>query len=86
MVPWYLTASVFYYQYDQPIISDALFDKICKRLNTEWKNISHPHKRYITKARLSEGSGFNIKFRKLPGRARGAILRMKYDLDNAIDI
>ena len=32
MVPWYLMASYAYYEQDQPILSDGLFDGLAKRM------------------------------------------------------
>ena len=56
MVPWYLMASYAYYKEDDPILSDALFDDMGKKLLENWDNITHLHKEYITKDELVAGS------------------------------
>ena len=43
LVPYYLMYSYLYYEKDSPIISDAEYDTICKRLHDEWDNIEHYH-------------------------------------------
>ena len=56
MVPWYLMASYAYYKEDDPILSDALFDDMGKKLLENWDTITHLHKEYITKDELVAGS------------------------------
>jgi len=56
MVPWYLMASYAYYKEDDPILSDAIFDDMGKKLLENWDNITHFHKEYITKDELVAGN------------------------------
>jgi len=51
-----------YYHADAQVLSDDQYDEICKRLLFEWDNISHPHKRLITRSDLEAGTGYAIKY------------------------
>lgn len=56
LVSWYLIASYAYYVMDNPIISDGLFDEICKRILKEWDSINHGHKYLLDKESLEAGT------------------------------
>ena len=56
LVPYYIMMSYRYYEKDDPIVSDSLFDKTAKKLLSEWENISHFHKDYLNKDMLSAGT------------------------------
>jgi len=56
LVPWYLIASYAYYVKDNPIISDGLFDKICKDLLQHWDKVEHYHKYLVDKESLDAGT------------------------------
>lgn len=56
LIPWYLIASYAYYQEDSPIISDGLFDKICKKALQNWRIIEHRHKHLVTESDLTAGT------------------------------
>ena len=62
LVPYYLMYSYLYYEKDSPIISDAEYDTICKRLHDEWDNIEHYHKHIINKEHLVTGTGYSLKY------------------------
>lgn len=64
LVPWWLLAAYAYDQLDDPLISDALFDEIAKRLTNEWATIKHPHKKLLDKTMLK--SALAIKGGKWP--------------------
>lgn len=55
-VPFYLMASYAYYEQDDPIISDHLFDKLAKKLLNNWDEIDHYHKYLLSKDVLEAGS------------------------------
>lgn len=55
-VPWYLMASYAYYEEDNPIMSDSVYDRLAKKILNNWDIIEHRHKEYITKDLLSAGS------------------------------
>ena len=51
LVPWWIMAAWAYEQAD-PIISDAMFDKIAMRLAKEWNKVEHKHKALLDKKSL----------------------------------
>ena len=69
LVPFYLMASYAYYEEDDPIISDAEFDTICRMLNENWDEIDHSHKWCIDKKDLEAGTGFGATY---PDRVKNA--------------
>lgn len=60
MVPWYLLTSWLYYERDISLLPDDDYDKLCKKLLTEWSSIEHPHKQFVDYEGLSAGTGFAI--------------------------
>ena len=74
MVPWYLMASYAYYEQDQPILSDGLFDGLAKRMLECWDDIDHWHKELITQEDLQAGT---LLTRDFPGRIKGAVAHLR---------
>ena len=68
-VPWYLMASYAYYEQDNPILSDAVFDRLAKKILDNWDEIEHKHKSYITKDQLRAGTYMG----EYPKQVEGAI-------------
>lgn len=66
LVPWYLIASYAYYHKDAPLISDALYDEICKRLDKEWDGIEHRHKGFVDRDSLSAGTAYTLAQKDYP--------------------
>lgn len=60
-VPWWLMGSYTYYNLDQSLMSDSMFDYLTRLLLENYRSIKHHHKYLVTKARLSVGSGYDIK-------------------------
>jgi NAD-dependent DNA ligase len=56
LVPYYLMLSYAYYKQDDPIVSDAFYDKLARKLLKEYDNIEHYHKHLISKDALEAGS------------------------------
>jgi hypothetical protein len=56
LVPYYLMTSFAYYKRDDPIVSDAFYDKLARKLLKEYDNIEHYHKHLISKDALEAGS------------------------------
>lgn len=48
MIPWYIISAYAYYEEDDPILSDAAFDKLSKKMIEAWDTIEHYHKEYVT--------------------------------------
>lgn len=66
LVPWYLMASFLYYHHDLSILTDSQFDRICVRLLSRWRVITHRHKHLIDKESLAAGTGYDIRVERLP--------------------
>jgi len=73
MVPWYLMAAYAYYEQDDPILSDAMFDRLGKRLLENWDKIEHMHKDLITEDMLKAGTYIG----EFPSRIEGAVDHLK---------
>lgn len=63
MVPHYLIHSFLYYEQDRTLISDDLFDRICRRLRVELDALTHPHKHLVDPECLRAGTGFYLSGR-----------------------
>lgn len=72
-VPWFLMAAYAYYEMDDPILSDAKFDRLCKRMIERWDDIEHHHKDLISLDDLKAGSYIGA----YPNRVKGAIKHLK---------
>lgn len=70
MIPWYLMAAYAYYEQDDPILSDGLFDAMAKRMLKSWDELEHWHKEYITLEDLKAGTLLN---KDLPQRVVSAV-------------
>lgn len=73
MVPWYLMAAYAYYEEDNPILSDAIFDRLAKRMIEHWDEIEHQHKEYITLDMLHGGTYIG----KYPSRVEGGLKSLR---------
>lgn len=74
-VPWYLMACVAYEKFDEPIISDGMFDWLSRYMADHWDEIKHRHKHLIAmpedRSRF-KGSATTIVIDTLPGLVMGA--------------
>ena len=68
-VPWYLMAAYAYYEEDDPILSDNMFDRLAKKMLKNWDAIEHFHKHVISKDDLEAGSFLG----EYPSRVKGAL-------------
>jgi hypothetical protein len=68
-IPWYLMACYAYYVEDNPILEDASFDRLTKKILKDWDNIEHIHKPYLTKDMLEAGTFLG----EYPSRVQGAV-------------
>ena len=71
LVPWYIITALAYYDDDDPIVSDHVFDKMAKDLLSEWDTVEHRHKDFITLDMLRAGTFFHDG--NLPGIIRGSL-------------
>lgn len=72
-VPWYLMAAYAYYVQDDPILSDARFDRMAKTMLNRWDEIEHIHKHLISKSDLESGTYLG----EYPSRIEGAVKSLK---------
>ncbi len=66
LVPHYLIHCYLYYGVGESLISDRQFDLLARRLQSEWDEVKHPHRRLIDRSALSSGGSYLVK--KLPLR------------------
>lgn len=76
LVPQFLIASYLYYIEDKSIISDHLFDKMCKELLNNWNQIEHRHKHLITEGDLRAGTGFALKEEDYPNIVKNSAKKL----------
>lgn len=74
LVPWYLMASYAYYEEDNPLISDSLFDKLATRLLKCWDEVEHRHKHLLSEDMLKAGTYIG----EYPGLVSGAVEQVRY--------
>lgn len=60
LIPHYLIHSWLYYERDLSVVSDALFDKLCRDLRAEFPQLAHPHKHVVDPEALTAGTGFYL--------------------------
>ena len=58
---------------DNPILSDSIFDRLAKKMLSNWEEIQHMHKEFITKADLEAGTFLG----KYPSRMKGALTSLR---------
>lgn len=76
LVPWYLMGAYAYGVLDQELISDGLFDRICRDLDARWDAVEHPHKHLIDRSALKAGTSYYLSTAgDFPGMVRGATER-----------
>ena len=61
-VAFYMMSSYLYYEKDKQVLTDSMFDNICKKILKTWDTIDHPHKELIDKESLEAGTGYYIKY------------------------
>ena len=72
-IPWYLMAAYAYYEEDDPILSDSYFDKLSVKILSNWDNIEHIHKDFVSKDTLEAGTFLG----KYPSRVSGAVKQLR---------
>lgn len=72
-VPWYLMASYAYYEEDDPIISDSMYDRLAKKILAHWDEIKHQHKHHLSVDMLEAGSYIGT----YPSRVAGGLISLK---------
>jgi NAD-dependent DNA ligase len=72
-VPWFLMAAYAYYVEDDPILTDAQYDRLVKKMINNWDKIQHRHKALISLDELKAGSYLG----KYPSIVEGAVKQMR---------
>lgn len=66
-VAWWLMAAYAYYELDDPILTDAAFDDLCRTLELTWDDPrvkQHPHRRLIPRSpegRITSAAGLGAR-------------------------
>ena len=70
LVPWYLILSYAYYHLNESLVSDEVYDSVCKLLLDEMDqfNVEHEHMHLIDTAALRAGTAFHLKREQYPLR------------------
>lgn len=76
LVPFYLMASITYYQFNDSFMEDGAYDRLCQRLDSEWSRITHPHKNFVDRESLAATTGYALRFNKLPRVVYAAALQL----------
>lgn len=71
---WILMASYLYYIKSFSILSDAYYDRLCKRLLESYETIVHRHKLLITISDLAAGSLYSLAEEEYPSITKEAAL------------
>ena len=73
---YYLMMAYCYYDLDNPIASDAAFDKLSKLFKEKYDEITHPHKHLVTIDMLDAGTYIG----KYPEMVKGGFASLKKEL------
>lgn len=73
LVPWYIMASYAYYVEDDPLLEDAVFDRLAKRLLESWDTVDHFHKDHLSVDMVKAGTYIG----EYPSRVKGAVGEIK---------
>ncbi len=76
LVPFFLMAGHGYEHLDRPLISDGLWDELCRYLDHAWDEIEHPHKALIRREHLSAGTAMGLTVEVLPEMVKAASRRL----------
>jgi len=80
LVPWYLICGYAYEALDEQLVSDALFDRLCRALDDTWDQVEHRHKHLVDRASLSASTCGYLTDGRAPSIAVSAATRWAYGL------
>lgn len=74
LVSWYLILSYAYYILDESLVSDHLYDRICRDLREalETFEIDHRHMKLCDVGMLEAGTAYHLKKEDYPGMVVGS--------------
>ena len=75
---WIIMASFGYYHLPEnpSLLSDEVFDKMCKYALNEYDNLEHKYKSLVTKGNLQAGSLFDLALQDYPEPLVGIYRRL----------
>ncbi len=79
-ISYYLMASYLYYVHDVPLLSDGMFDEICRYLLDHFDEIEHEHSHLIDPSMFTAGTGYSLEFQRFPTRTIAAAVTLADDL------
>ena len=82
LVPYYLMHSYLYYELNEPIISDAEYDELCRELKDKWDSVEHFHKHLIDVNSLGAGTGYQLKYNNRIAMASVVLLNKHKENNN----
>lgn len=85
IVPWILMAAYTYHIHNVSMISDGMFDHMCKKLLADWDKVEHRHKHLITQEDLRAGSLYRLKAVDYPSVTRCAAENLLRATNHRID-
>ena len=65
MSTWMVASYLYYIRYES-VMEDSAYDDICKRLLECYDDITHEHKRFVSKEDLQAGTGFTLRQKDYP--------------------
>lgn len=68
MIPWFIMACVAYEKHDSPILTDAFYDIMSRRMAQSWRTLMHRHKNliHVEDPTLFKGSSVSIEWSHIP--------------------
>lgn len=76
LIPWHLMSSLLYYQHDLSLVTDGMFDDICRNLDTHWDDLEHMHKHVVDREAVRAGTGYYINMENCPLMTQAAASHM----------
>lgn len=78
-VAWVLMAALAYYEDDDPILTDACFDRLCRELAARWHAVRHPHRHLLTLDDLRAGTAYALDRDAVPSLVRAGLASLRRD-------
>lgn len=72
-ISWMIAASYAYYILDRPILSDSVFDGMCKYVYDHWDELEHQHKHLFTREDAQNGSLYALTMMDYPNIVKNTV-------------
>lgn len=80
LIPWYISASIAYYEFDESLLTDHYYDAMVKELAEKWDTLTHRHKSLLDREALNAGTGYYLKYAEMPLIIRSATVALINEL------